>query len=205
MGAWLDSHTIGHHSLVIELAKHAQLSVDSANVDQRGVRLDHSPASETPGVLPFAFGNLQSHEVAGFSQYWMFGGIKSQNVFSTAAINDSGELSISADDDQVIFASPFRVAFAGGVGILLLGVRSVGEGLEALLLLGGCGDLGWLLSHRNIDATKRQGDGQGKVLGWVKVLNRHRMRALLKGVRTLKIPPLATMPANATPWARHHR
>ncbi|MDP9783255.1 hypothetical protein [Pseudomonas fluorescens] len=118
-------------------------------------------------MLPFALCDLQGQEIAGFSQYWMLGGIKAQNIFSTAAINDSGEFSISADDDQVIFASPFRIALAGGVGILLLGVRGFGEGLEALLLLGGCREIGGLLSHRNIGATEHQGDCQCEVLRWV--------------------------------------
>ncbi|WP_256573664.1 hypothetical protein [Pseudomonas sp. NFACC39-1] len=90
-----------------------------------------------------------------------------QDVFSTAAINDPGEFCVCADDDQVIFASPSRVAFTGGDGILPLGVPSFGEGSEVLLLLGGREDIGGWLSPRNIGATDDQGNCQGKVLGWV--------------------------------------
>ncbi|WP_231990603.1 hypothetical protein [Pseudomonas sp. A214] len=141
-GTWLDSHAIGDHALVIQLAENPYLAVDSASIEQRGLWLDHPPACEMPGVLPFTLRNLQSHEVSGFSQYRMLGGVQAQNVFSTATINDPGEFCVCADDDPVIFARPFRVAFTGGVGILPLGILSFGEGPEVLLLLGGCENIG---------------------------------------------------------------
>ncbi|WP_225248481.1 hypothetical protein [Pseudomonas tehranensis] len=90
-----------------------------------------------------------------------------QDVFSTATINDPGESSFSADDDQVVFSSPFLAASTGDIGVVPFGVSGFGEGSEVLLLLGGREDIGGWLSPRNINATEYQGNCQGKVLGWV--------------------------------------
>nr|WP_236039890.1 hypothetical protein [Pseudomonas ogarae] len=164
---WLDNHVICNISLVVKLTENSDLSVDKAGVDQFGFWLDHAPASEAPGVLPFAFRDVQGQEIASFSQFGVSGVVQSQHVGSATSINHSAERTICADVDQVVGLGQLHAGFARFVDIVMFGIWSLCERFETLLQLGSRGDIGRLLSHRNIHAAKGQGDCQSKMLGQV--------------------------------------
>ncbi|MDR6961564.1 hypothetical protein J2W43_005578 [Pseudomonas brassicacearum] len=158
-GAWFDDHVVGDNPFVVERTENADPAFDPTGVDQFSVRLDQTPAGEMSGVFPLALCDLQGQKIKGLSQYRMLGGVQLQDVFSTTTVDEPGESSFSADDDQVVFSSPFLAASTGDIGVVPFGVSSFGEGLELRLLFGSRENLDRLLSHRNLGTAKYQSHG----------------------------------------------
>ncbi|WP_225970853.1 MULTISPECIES: hypothetical protein [Pseudomonas] len=133
MGVWLDDDAIGDNPLVIERTEHPDLSVDMADIYEFGLRFNHCPTAKIPGVFPFVFRDVQSFEIAGFSQSWAQGIAQSKNVVSATSINRPAERTLCGDVDQIVGLSQFHAAFAGGGDSVMLGICSFFEGLETLL------------------------------------------------------------------------
>ncbi|EPJ77823.1 hypothetical protein CFII68_25429 [Pseudomonas sp. CFII68] len=87
-------------------------------------------------MLPFAFSDMQSLEIAGLRYFGVLSIAQSQNVGSATSINSPAERAICADVDQVIGLSQFHAFFAGGDNTVMLSVCSFFERFETLLKLG---------------------------------------------------------------------